>query len=214
MYLKIFFIALLSGLSFIRLQAQNTITGAVTDTGDKGIPYVSVKLLYADSTWVKGTVTDSAGVFSFSNIQENKYLLAFSAIGYKAKVLPVTLKQPSLNLTPTVLETDDVLLEGVTVTGTSFIRKKDYVLIIPDKQQVKHANNGYDVLYNLMIPGLTVDKRKGTVSAFAGTVTLYIDGEKATYRDIQNLRPQDIKNIEYYEYHQENTPMILPQLII
>ena len=182
-----------------KLYAQNNVVGCVNNAEKKGIPYVTVRLLRTDSTLVKGIVTDSLGTFSFSNEQVGQYLLLFSSIGYKDKFYPIMVENKSLNLLPIVLETDNVQLDEVTITGSSFIRKKDYVLIIPDKQQVKHASNGYDVLYNLMIPGLTVDKRKGTVTAFVGEVTLYVDGEKATYRDVQNLRPQDIKNVEYYD---------------
>lgn len=182
------------------LYAQNKVTGCVNNVAKEAIPYVSVRLLRADSTFVKGAVTDSLGIFSLSDVQAGHYLLSFSSIGYKGRLYPVVMENESLNLLPVTLETDSVVqLDGVTVTASSFIRKPDYVLIIPDKQQVKHATNGYDVLYNLMIPGLTVDRRKGTVTAFAGEVSLYIDGEKSTYRDIQNLRPQDIKNIEYYD---------------
>lgn len=200
MYLKCFFYIVFVFCSFcFKLYAQNNVVGCINNVEKKGIPYVTVRLLYTDSTLVKGTVTDSLGTFSLSNVQAGHYLLSFSSIGYKGKFYPIVMENKSLNLSPIALETDNVQLDGVTVTGSSFIRKKDYVLIIPDKQQVKHASNGYDVLYNLMIPGLTVDKRKGTVTAFAGEVTLYIDGEKATSRDVQNLRPQDIKDVEYYD---------------
>lgn len=200
MNLKHYFYLVFIPCSFcFKLYGQNNVTGSVNNAENKGIPYATVKLMRTDSILVKGAITDSLGTFSLSNIQAGNYLLSFSSIGYKGKFYPIVMENKPLSLSPIILETDNVQLDGVTVTGTSFIRKKDYVLIIPDKQQVKHASNGYDVLYNLMIPGLTVDKRKGTVKAFAGEVTLYIDGEKATFRDVQNLRPQDIKNIEYYD---------------
>ena len=97
------------------------------------------------------------------------------------------------------LETENVVLGEVVVKGSSFIRKDDHVLVIPDKQQVKHASTGYDLLYNLMIPNIEVNKRTGTVSTFGGEVSLYINGEKADYRDVQSLRPRDIENVEYYD---------------
>ena len=55
--------------------------------------------------------------------------------------------------------------------GSSFIRQKDRVLIIPDKQQVKHAFTGYDLLSNLMIPGIDVDRKKGVVATMEEPVT-------------------------------------------
>lgn len=132
-----------------KLYGQNNVTGSVNNAENKGIPYATVKLMRTDSILVKGAITDSLGTFSLSNIQAGNYLLSFSSIGYKGKFYPIVMENKPLSLSPIILETDNVQLDGVTVTGTSFIRKKDYVLIIPDKQQVKHASNGYDVLYNL-----------------------------------------------------------------
>ena len=60
-----------------------------------------------------------------------------------------------------------------TVKGSTFIRQEDKLLIIPDKVSVKHSVTGYDLLDNLMIPGVDVDRRKGTVASPRGSVTLY-----------------------------------------
>ena len=95
---------------------------------------------------------------------------------------------------------------GVEVKASSYIRQKDRVLIIPDKQQVRHAGTGYDLLYNLMIPGITVDRRKGTVSSTIGEATLYINGRKAEFREIQSLRPRDIEKVEYFDMPTGNMP--------
>lgn len=72
-------------------------------------------------------------------------------------------------------------------------------MIIPDKIQKKHAYSGYDLLYNLMIPGLNVNAKSGSVKAARGEATLYINGVKAELREIQNLRPKEIEKIEYYD---------------
>ena len=106
------------------------------------------------------------------------------------------------------MESDNVILNEVVVKGSSYVRKTDHVLVIPDKQQVKHAGTGYDLLYNLMIPSLEVNKRTGKVSTFGGEVALYINGEKAEYEEVQNLRPRDIKNIEYYDTPTGNMPVM------
>lgn len=72
-------------------------------------------------------------------------------------------------------------------------------MIIPDKIQKKHAYSGYDLLYNLMIPGLNVNAKSGSVKAARGEATLYINGVKAELREIQNLRPKEIEKIVYYD---------------
>ena len=50
-----------------------------------------------------------------------------------------------------------------------------------------------------MIPDIEVNRKKGEVSNGLGTVTLYINGEKADYRDVQSLRPRDIEKVEYFD---------------
>ena len=111
------------------------------------------------------------------------------------------------------LETENVVLGEVVIKGTTFIRKKDHTLIIPDKQQLKHAYSGYDVLYNLMIPGVDVDPRSKSVSTSRGAVTLYINGVQADLREIQNLRPKDIEKVEYYDIPSASTQVMLRLLI-
>ena len=70
------------------------------------------------------------------------------------------------------MKTNDVSLGEVLIKGESFIRKKDHVLILPNKEQIKHATTGYDLLYNLMIPGINVDRRKGSVKSLGEDVSL------------------------------------------
>ena len=180
------------------MQAQNKLYGTVENNG-KPLPYVTVRLLETDSTFVSGVTTDTLGKYVFSNIEKGNYLVAFSSIGYKPAFIQIKMSDKNLKVPLVTLETENVVLGEVVIKGSSFIRKDDHVLVIPDKQQVKHASTGYDLLYNLMIPSIEVNKRTGTVSTFGGEVSLYINGEKADYRDVQSLRPRDIENVEYYD---------------
>ena len=180
------------------MQAQNKLYGTVENNG-KPLPYVTVRLLETDSTFVSGVTTDTLGKYVFSNIEKGNYLVAFSSIGYKPAFIQIKMSDKNLEVPLVTLETENVVLGEVVVKGSSFIRKDDHVLVIPDKQQVKHASTGYDLLYNLMIPSIEVNKRTGAVSTFGGEVSLYINGEKADYRDVQSLRPRDIENVEYYD---------------
>ena len=180
------------------MQAQNKLYGTVENNG-KPLPYVTVRLLETDSTFVSGVTTDTLGKYVFSNIEKGNYLVAFSSIGYKPAFIQIKMSDKNLEVPLVTLETENVVLGEVVIKGSSFIRKDDHVLVIPDKQQVKHASTGYDLLYNLMIPNIEVNKRTGTVSTFGGEVSLYINGEKADYRDVQSLRPRDIENVEYYD---------------
>ena len=187
----------LSVSSFIN--AQVAVKGRIADESDKGLAYATVRLLCQDSTFVQGVVTDSIGLYKLENVQKGNYLLSLSSIGYEAKVYPFAVGDTEKVLPVVYLKENSVLLGEVEVKGSSFIRQKDRVLIIPDKQQVKHAFTGYDLLSNLMIPGIDVDRKKGVVATMGGAVTLYIDGRKVDYREVQSLRPRDIEKVEYFD---------------
>ncbi len=66
-------------------------------------------------------------------------------------------------------------LNEVTVTAQSTFRNENgHLVVIPDRRQKKHSFNGYDLLSNLMIPGVRVNLSTGEVYAIFGSATLYI----------------------------------------
>lgn len=183
----------------LSVYSAHKITGNVIDVSQNPIPMATIRLLQPDSSFVKGTVTDNNGIFDFENIKKGNYILSVSCIGYVDSFSDFSMPEADFRFPPISLKENSITLGDVTVTANSVIQKKDHLLIIPDKQQVRHAYTGYDLLYNLMIPGVSVDRRKGMVSTYKGGATLYINGRKADFREIQNLRPKDIEKIEYYD---------------
>lgn len=182
----------------ISAQAQQLLKGNVADESRQAVTAATVRILTPDSVFVQGAVTDEQGVFTFNRVNAGKYILAVSSIGYLPAYAAFEMPRENHTLPSITLKSDNVLLDAVTVTASAMIRKKDHLLVIPDKKQIKHAFSGYDLLYNLMIPGLTVDRKKKTVTAMSGAATLYINGVKADMREVQNLPPKDIERIEYY----------------
>ena len=177
---------------------QQVLTGEIIDESQKGIPYSTLQVLSQDSIFLQGTTTDSLGCFRIENIRQGQYLFRASAMGYIPKVTYLTILNDQ-TLPPITLKTDNILLEEVSIIGSSMVQKKDRLLVIPDRQQIKHAYTGYDLLYNLMIPGINVNRREGKVSTPRGTATLYINGVKADFREVLNLRPKDIEKVEYFD---------------
>lgn len=188
------------GLTCILQQvcAQNLLKGRVVNVDSESVAFATVRLLEQDSTFVQGTTTDSIGCFKLPFGKKGKYILYVSSIGYESQRQDIELPDPQQEKLHIVLKTDNIRLGEVVIKGKSLVRKDDHLQIIPDKQQVKHAGTGYDLLYNLMLPGIEVDRMSGRVSTFGGNVTLYIDGRKAEYREVQNLRPQEVERIEYF----------------
>ena len=180
------------------VQAQHILKGIVYDEAGTGVFSTTLRILTEDSVFVSGGITDDNGNFEIKNIKAGRYILAVSNIGYAGQCIAFEMPGSDYTLPIVVLKTDVVALGEVTVKGSTFIRKKDHLLVLPDKQQIKHAFSGYDLLYNLMIPGLDVNRKDKKVTATAGEATLYINGVKADFRDVQNLRPRDIEKVEYY----------------
>lgn len=90
-------------------------------------------------------------------------------------------------------------LGEVVVKSSYLAREGDHILAIPTKEQRKHAVTGYDLLSNLMIPGVSVERSTGSVTTPNGAATLYIDGRKVDFREVQSLRPKDVSRVEYFD---------------
>ena len=90
-------------------------------------------------------------------------------------------------------------LDEVVVKSSYLTRKDNHILVIPTKEQRKHAVTGYDLLSNLMIPGVFIDRSTGSVTTPNGAATLYIDGREVNFREVQSLRPKDISRVEYFD---------------
>lgn len=90
-------------------------------------------------------------------------------------------------------------LGEVVVKSSYLTREGDHILAIPTKEQRKHAVTGYDLLSNLMIPGVSVERSTGSVATPNGAATLYIDGREVDFREVQSLRPKDVSRVEYFD---------------
>lgn len=90
-------------------------------------------------------------------------------------------------------------LGEVVVKSSYLTRAGDHILAIPTKEQRKHAVTGYDLLSNLMIPGVSVERSTGSVTTPNGAATLYIDGREVDFREVQSLRPKDVSRVEYFD---------------
>jgi len=103
-------------------------------------------------------------------------------------------KADSTRISIQVKEPDEVIAKSSYLTW-----ENNHILAIPTKEQRKHAVTGYDLLSNLMIPEMSVERSTGNVTTPAGVLTLYIDGREVNFREVQSLRPKDISHVECFE---------------
>lgn len=118
----------------------------------------------------------------------------------KTKIICAILGMMAL---PVAAQTDsvskEVQLKEVVVAGDMVKREVDYINCIPTPKQRKHAHSGFELVKNLMLAGVNVDVENGVITTPVGTATLYINGCKASVREISTLRPKDILRVEYYD---------------
>ena len=107
--MKKFIIALFLGISAL-LQAQNTISGTVTDMFNQPIKGVSVSI----SELHKGTTTDENGKYQFSNLPNKTLKINFTMLGFATKNQSVSIgsNENILNvlLEEAIFEMDEVIV--------------------------------------------------------------------------------------------------------
>ena len=196
---KRLFLFILSVLMAMPLLAQYAIFGEVKDVNDIGLQNVTIRLFAEDSSFVKGTITDSLGNYYLNGINVKRGYIIRSCIGFKTTHSNFDFSEGCVCKDSSLMLNDTKVLDEINVTASSFSRQHDCWLIVPDRKQTNSSYTAYDLLHNLMIPGIYVDRKNREVLSCNEKVTLYIDGQKADAYDIRALRSRDIARIEYHD---------------
>lgn len=194
---------LLTAFALTDATAQKvSIRGTVKDaTGRQGVEYASVTLMTSDSVFISGSTTETDGNFVFSSVERLKgYLIKVSCIGYATQITRIEGTTGDIDAGDILLTDDRVVLDGVTVTAQAQTGFSDRSLLYPTARQVKLANNGVNLLREMMIPMIEVNSFRNTISAVGGgEVQLRINDVEATIEDIMALLPSEVKRIEYLD---------------
>ncbi len=166
------------------------ISGVVKDAGGKTIEAATVSLLRVkDTSLVKVAISNKIGEFEFDRIENGKYKVQVSAVGFakaSSEIIEVTELVPSIQLTDFELPVAGKSLSEVTVTARRPMveNKIDKMVVNVDAFITNAGGTALDVLEKS--PGITLD-REGNVSlkGKAGVIIL-VDG-KQTFLAGQDL---------------------------
>ena len=191
---------LLALLSVLSTRAQNlTVKGRVADASQEAIMAANVSLWTTDSTLVTGVTTDAQGKFALHRIKQGDYRLSVSFIGYRSEILLLNLNK-SLELGEILLQEDAVSLGEVTVSASNVLQRVDRQIILPTEGQLKRSFGAYDLLDNLGISRLQVDKFTNSMSiSGGGNVQTRINGIKVTDKELAAVRAKDVLRVEFIE---------------
>jgi len=192
---------MLSGFTANNLNAQDIITGQVTD--DSGETLIGVNIIQQGTG--NGTVTDVDGSYSMTLVSGSR-VLEFSYTGFETQEVAVGATS-SLNVV--LLEASNQLSEVVILGYAPVSREKVLGAISSVKQdQIEKATpvGAFDAVQGRLAgvqilsnggPGAGFDIRVRGTSTFSGggTSPLYVvDGQQLD--DIDNLDPNDIQSME------------------
>ena len=188
-------------LSGMLLNAQNMVTGTVSDMQDLPIPGVSIII---EGTSI-GTITDFDGNYELEAVYDEASVLVFSYLGFETKKVQVN-GQNTINVQ---LKENAQALEEVIVVGYGSQLKKDItgaVSTVDSESFESRPNNqvgsllqgqsaGVQVLSNSGKPSAGFSVRiRGTNSINAGSEPLYVvDGVPTT--DTRSINPSDIDKV-------------------
>lgn len=178
-----FVLAAAISLPAIAQPSDGSITGKVTDAGQKPVAAASVFLFrLPDSLKMANTITDSTGVFLFEGISSGKYTLLVSATGFKEASATLTYQtgQGKTEAAIPALEPVTAELNNVTVTG-----RRPPIEVFADKTVVNVeatlSNTGATALEVLeKSPGVTLDRDGNMRLRGKANPLVLIDG-KPTY---------------------------------
>lgn len=164
------------------------------------LEYVNVQLLNTDSIFIKGTVSDSNGEFMFDNLEKGSYLICITFTGYEKMYLLITNLERDLNLGEVGMYNSAVILEDITVTASSVIKKSDMQIIFPTERQQKLSTNGLTLLRNLQLSRVIVNPVDNTVKLPGGeNVQIRINGVEVSQAEVIALKPSEILKINYHD---------------
>lgn len=186
---------------FIPIHAQKaSITAHVIDRENKPIEYANVQLMDKDSIFIKGTVTDMDGNMEIKVDRADDYWLNITNIGYETNSTFIPKASGKLPLGDIILKESTIALDSVTVTAHRIIHQIDRQIILPNQLERKSSNTAFDLIGNMGLSRLKVDKTNKSISLMdGGNIQIRINGVPASIKEIYAIPNKEIIRVEYYD---------------
>ena len=178
-------------ISFATAVSAQSISGQVIGADGQPLEFANIVLLQlSDSSFIKGTTSNSDGTFTMQQPNANAFVRV-SYLGYATIDLDA---QP--NMGKIVLKADSGLLSEVVVTGhrTMFEMGKEGVVTNVSNTPLSKVGTAEDVLK--YVPGISKNHEGFNVFG-KGTPTFYLNGRQLhDLSDLDRLSSDKIKSIE------------------
>jgi len=162
------------------LYAQE-INGTITDEKGKAVATATISLLKPDSSWSQSEITDDNGGFVLKNVHLGKYIIAVNAIGYKAVMQTIEVKE-KMEALKISMTTNTTLQEAVLTDKLPTIEKGLGKMVVNFKQGTGQGESVFDLLRKS--PGVNVSN--GDIR-MRGTGAMVLVDDKQTYLSGKDL---------------------------
>jgi Outer membrane protein beta-barrel family/Carboxypeptidase regulatory-like domain len=190
-----------------QLKSQSVIQGIIKDPDGKLLQFANVLLLKsADSSLVKGMITDASGKYSFVNIKNGNYLVTASFTGMSqaySQIFVVTSDKKEINAGILYLKNGNVQLQNVSVSVKKpmFEQKIDRMVINVKNSITDVGGTALDVLEKS--PGVTVNRQNNSIAINGKNGVMVMINGKINYMLmealVQLLSATSADNIEKIE---------------
>lgn len=169
-------------------------TGKVVSNENEPISGLSVMLLAPkDSIVITYGITDDDGHFSIPCDRQG-VIGKFSCLGYKTTYSPFT----TFSVGTIVMDEQAIPLDVVMVESDYARLYSDKSVYMPTAQQKNSSQTAQDLINRMAIPQLRIgDEIKTTTGQ---SVDIFIDYMPATSGEMDGIRIEDVKRVEYYDY--------------
>ncbi|MDR3611613.1 MAG: TonB-dependent receptor [Ignavibacteriaceae bacterium] len=190
--------------------SQNVhITGKIVDSKSNAfLPSANIILYHLPDSTVKGTTSDSKGLFYLNNVKPGRYLLSVKFIGYQTFNKDLTVSNKSINIGNIKLIPEEMELEEVLVIDKVpvAVQSGDTTVFNADAFKVNKDAVAQDLL--LKIPGVQVEN--GKVKAQGEEVKkVYVDGKTFFGDDpdmaLKNIPADIIQKVQVFDQQSDQS---------
>lgn len=190
--------------SFSAICQKSNISGVVIESDGQFLEFANVLLLNtSDSSLVRGAISDEKGFYIFENINQGKYFIESSLVGF-GKGMSVIFEIDGLSdmSVDKIQLTNGIEIEEVTVVGKKpFVElKADKMIVNVASSSVNAGNSALEVLAKS--PGIAIDNnnnislrgRQGVLVTINGK-NQYLSGDEIS-RLLETMPSSNIETIE------------------
>lgn len=185
-------LTLLMAFMAVATAYSREISGRVVGENEAPLDYVNV-VLYRDSTYITGGVTNSDGIFSIATDVTGNLMAMVSYVGYETCEITVPASgsdMGTIRLAPSVNVLDEVV---VRATRPTTMMKGNALVTNVEGSSLAIAGTANDVLTQVPM----VVENDGKLEVFGkGEPAIYINGRKVNdLQELSQLNSRDIKNV-------------------